>query len=88
MRLPHPPSSCAARLTTPCLRSWCTNGGRGTRIIPEGTITSVQFLQTDRYIQLSGTMDGTKLNIPANDDGGELDPHGADGNGQSGARGR
>lgn len=26
-------------------------------------------------------MDGTKLNIPANDDGGELDPHGADGNG-------
>ena len=31
----------------------------------------------------SGVGDLTKLNIPAGDSGGELDPHGADGNGEN-----
>lgn len=30
----------------------------------------------------SGIGDLTKINIPAGDSGGELDPHGADGNGE------
>ncbi|GAA5929787.1 hypothetical protein JCM1841_002648 [Sporobolomyces salmonicolor] len=36
----------------------------------------VHFQQTDKYIRKF-----TKMNIPAGDEGGELDPHGADGNG-------
>lgn len=32
-------------------------------------------------VQITGAGDLTKLNIPKGDDGGELDPHGADGNG-------
>ncbi|KAI5455164.1 hypothetical protein NCC49_002433 [Naganishia albida] len=59
--------------------SWCLKSGYGTRLIPQGAITGAHFVKTPTYIQLSGTGDLTKLNIPANDDGGELDPHGADG---------
>ncbi|KAJ9112127.1 hypothetical protein QFC20_002308 [Naganishia adeliensis] len=80
--------------------SWCLKSGYGTRLIPSGAITGAHFVKTPTYIQLSGTGDLTKLNIPASmslqyhefmvgglltilsrldDDGGELDPHGADG---------
>lgn len=34
-----------------------------------------------RFLQITGVGDLTKLNIPKGDAGGELDPHGADGNG-------
>ena len=33
------------------------------------------------YVQIMGYGDLTKINIPRGDSGGELDPHGADGNG-------
>ncbi|KAJ9126625.1 hypothetical protein QFC24_001654 [Naganishia onofrii] len=63
--------------------SWCLKSGYGTRLIPAGAVTGAHFVKTPTYIQLSGTLavrDGPSLlNIPANDDGGELDPHGADG---------
>jgi hypothetical protein len=36
-----------------------------------------------RTVSFSGWGDLTKLNIPKGDAGGELDPHGADGNGSS-----
>jgi len=55
--------------------------GYGTRLIPDGTITGAHFVQTPDYVQVTGVGDLTKINIPAGDDGGELDPHGADGNG-------
>ncbi|TFY68109.1 hypothetical protein EVJ58_g1204 [Rhodofomes roseus] len=61
--------------------SWCLRDGYGTRLIPDGTITGAHFVQTPDYIQITGVGDLTKLNIPVGDDGGELDPHGADGNG-------
>lgn len=61
--------------------SWCTKEGYGTRLIPEGTITGAHFIQTKSYVQITGTGDLTKINVPAGDGGGELDPHGADGNG-------
>ncbi|WFD33706.1 hypothetical protein MCUN1_000519 [Malassezia cuniculi] len=61
--------------------SYCTKSGRGTRLIPEGTLTSVHFIEAPNYVQVSGRGDLTKLNIMPNDSGGELDPHGADGNG-------
>ncbi|BGP55073.1 hypothetical protein JCM8202v2_002667 [Rhodotorula sphaerocarpa] len=42
---------------------------------------SEHFIRTKRYIQISGTGDFTKMKIGRGDAGGELDPHGADGNG-------
>ncbi|KAI0302391.1 hypothetical protein B0F90DRAFT_211012 [Multifurca ochricompacta] len=61
--------------------SWCIKPGYGTRLIPDGTITGAHFVQTPDYVQVTGFGDLTKINIPPRDAGGELDPHGADGNG-------
>ncbi|GAA5963502.1 hypothetical protein JCM3765_006259 [Sporobolomyces pararoseus] len=61
--------------------AWCTKAGHGTRLIPEGTLTGVHFTWAEKYVQITGTGKFTQMNIPAGDDGGELDPHGADGNG-------
>jgi hypothetical protein len=38
-------------------------------------------VKTPDYVQVTGVGDFTKINIPRGDAGGELDPHGADGNG-------
>lgn len=59
--------------------SWCTKPGHGSRLIPKGALTGVHMLRTPHYVQITGTGDFTKMNIPSGDDGGELDPHGADG---------
>lgn len=61
--------------------AWCTKEGRGTRLIPDGTLKGVHFVQTPDYVQITGQGDFTKMNVPAGDQGGELDPHGPDGNG-------
>ncbi|GAA5893786.1 hypothetical protein JCM5296_001133 [Sporobolomyces johnsonii] len=58
--------------------AWCTKDGHGTRIIPEGAIQGVQFMRTPHYVQVVGFIDQTKINIAADDYGGEMDPHGAD----------
>jgi hypothetical protein len=56
--------------------AWCTKPRNDARLIPDGTITGVSFLKTDFYVQLIGYGDLTRINIPAGDFGGELDPHG------------
>jgi len=61
--------------------SWCIKPGYGTRLIPDGAITGAHFVQTPGYVQVTGIGDLTKINIPKGDAGGELDPHGATGNG-------
>ncbi|KAF8524393.1 carbohydrate-binding module family 13 protein [Hysterangium stoloniferum] len=61
--------------------AWCTKSGRGTRTIPNGVLNGVHFVQTKDYVQVTGSGDFTKINVPKGDAGGELDPHGADGNG-------
>lgn len=61
--------------------AWCTKGGRGTRVIPDGTLISAHFVETPDYIQVTGTGRFVNMNIQDGDSGGELDPHGADGNG-------
>lgn len=61
--------------------AWCTKPRNDARLIPDGTIKSAQFLRTPTYVQVSGWWDGTRLNIRDGDDGGELDPHGATGEG-------
>jgi hypothetical protein len=58
--------------------AWCTKPGHGTRIIPAGTLTGVQFMKTPAYVQVTGTIKQQNINIASGDDGGELDPHGAD----------
>ncbi|ESK92439.1 macrofage activating glycoprotein [Moniliophthora roreri MCA 2997] len=61
--------------------AWCIKQGYGTRLIPDGAITGAHFVQTPDFVQVTGVGNLTLLNIPAGDQGGELDPHGADGNG-------
>jgi len=61
--------------------AWCTKSGRGARVIPKNTLKGVHFVKTPDYVQVTGVGDFTKINIPKGDAGGELDPHGADGNG-------
>ena len=58
--------------------AWCSKPGHGTRLIPAGALTGVQFLKTPDYIQIVGFIDQTKVNIADGDYGGEMDPHGAD----------
>ncbi|KAF9015836.1 hypothetical protein BDZ89DRAFT_1141886 [Hymenopellis radicata] len=53
----------------------------GTRLIPEGTITGAHFVQTSDFVQVTGVGDFTNITIPDGDTGGEVNPHGADGNG-------
>lgn len=59
--------------------AWCTKSGRGARVIPNGTLKGVHFVKTPDYVQVTGQGDFTKINIPAGDEGGELDNRGADG---------
>ena len=58
--------------------AWCTKPGRGTRIIPAGAITGVQFLRSPSYLEVIAFLDQTMLNLEPSDYGGELDPHGGD----------
>ncbi|KAL0577188.1 hypothetical protein V5O48_004786 [Marasmius crinis-equi] len=60
---------------------WEYRDGYGTRLIPDGAITGAHFVQTPDFVQITGVGNLTFLNIPAADEGGELDPHGQDGNG-------
>ncbi|KAH9846153.1 hypothetical protein C2E23DRAFT_697225, partial [Lenzites betulinus] len=78
---PQPGPGSAIKFTERIEVAWCTKDGHGTRLIPDGSITGAHFVQTPDYVQITGVGDLTKINIPAGDEGGELDPHGADGNG-------
>ncbi|KAJ6540314.1 hypothetical protein B0H19DRAFT_959665, partial [Mycena capillaripes] len=61
--------------------AWCSKKGHGTRIIPNGAITGLQLVRTPSYIQIAGTVNQALLNIVDSDLGGQLDPAGADGEG-------
>jgi len=58
--------------------AYCTKPGHGTRVMPAGTLKSVQFMRTSAYVQVSGKFDQRGIGLTAADTGGELDPHGAD----------
>lgn len=58
--------------------AWCTKPGYGTRVIPKGAITGVQFMKTPDYVQVTGYINQQLIDIASSDSGGELDPHGAD----------
>lgn len=59
--------------------AYCTQSGYGTRLIPDGTLTGVHFLRTNSFVQVTGRGNMTKIHIREGDEGGELDPHGANG---------
>ena len=61
--------------------AWCTQARNEARVIPDGTFTAVHLVRTPLYIQVQGWGDFTKINIADGDEGGELDPHGATGDG-------
>jgi len=58
--------------------AWCSKPGHGTRLIPAGALTGLQFIKTPDYVQAVGFIDQVAINIAADDWGGEMDPHGAD----------
>jgi len=57
---------------------YCTNSSHGGRPIAAGSIYQAQMIYTPEYVQITGLIDQTVLNITAGDYGGELDPVGAD----------
>jgi len=61
--------------------AWCSKAGHGTRVIPAGALTAVQFIQTPAYVQVTGLFNQQLLDMDPTDGGGEMDPHGADGRG-------
>ena len=61
--------------------SYCTKPGWGSRLIPDGTLTAVHTTKTNNYMQVIAKGNFTLINVAAGDPGGELDPHGADGEG-------
>ncbi|KAG8799927.1 hypothetical protein FRC16_004099, partial [Serendipita sp. 398] len=61
--------------------AYCTKGTHGTRVFPPGTFKGVHWVKTPDYVQITGQGDFTKIHVPKGDEGGELDNHGADGNG-------
>ncbi|KAF8180854.1 hypothetical protein BJ912DRAFT_814656, partial [Pholiota molesta] len=58
--------------------AYCTKPTHGTRVIPPGAITGLQWIKTSAYIQATGFIDNAALSLIETDTGGELDPHGAD----------
>ena len=58
--------------------SYCTRSGHGTRLIPQDTIQSAHFVHTDKFVQVTGRLDQTQINVKKGDSGGEMDAHGED----------
>ncbi|KAF9472027.1 hypothetical protein BDN70DRAFT_887459 [Pholiota conissans] len=58
--------------------AYCTKPTHGSRLIPPGAITGLQWMKTSAYIQVTGFINNTALSLDPTDAGGELDPHGAD----------
>ncbi|KAL7006594.1 hypothetical protein EMMF5_003760 [Cystobasidiomycetes sp. EMM_F5] len=61
----------------------CTNAKYGSRVLPPGAISGLQYITTPHYIEIIGFIDQTALNLKSDDYGGEEDPHGADGRGNA-----
>ncbi|GJJ15047.1 hypothetical protein Clacol_009322 [Clathrus columnatus] len=78
---PPNPNSSAIANTEQIEVAYCTKFGRGTRLIPDGTLKGVHFVKTPDYVQITGVGDLTTLNINNGDAGGELDSKGGNGNG-------
>ncbi|KAH7098683.1 hypothetical protein BKA62DRAFT_810109 [Auriculariales sp. MPI-PUGE-AT-0066] len=58
--------------------AWCTKPTHGARLIPDGTLTGVQFLRAPSYVAVTGFFNQANINIPHGHPGGELDSGGQD----------
>jgi hypothetical protein len=58
--------------------AWCTQPGHGTRIIPPGTFSGIQVLNTTQYRQIVAFTNQVNIDLTPTDYGGELDPRGQD----------
>jgi hypothetical protein len=58
--------------------AYCTKPYHGTRVIPQGSISGLQWMKTPGYIQVTGFIKNPGIGLDPSDEGGELDPHGAD----------
>jgi hypothetical protein len=58
--------------------AWCTKPGHGTRLIPAGAITGLQYMKTADYVQVTGFLNQEMMNMIAGHPGGEMDGGGAD----------
>jgi len=58
--------------------AYCAQDTHGARPIAPGAITGAQVVSTSAYLQIRGFIDNTAIGLAENDSGGELDPHGAD----------
>ena len=47
--------------------AWCTKSGRGTRVIPDGTLKGIHFIRTKDYVHVG---DFTKISVKKGDEGG------------------
>ncbi|KAF9274274.1 hypothetical protein BGZ68_000816 [Mortierella alpina] len=45
----------------------------GARILPTGLVQKVNFVKTDDYVQISGTINPAAYNLSASDEGGQYD---------------
>ncbi|KAM0790781.1 hypothetical protein ACM66B_004629 [Microbotryomycetes sp. NB124-2] len=61
--------------------AYCLNPARGGRQLPPSALKGMQMVKTNKYVQIVGKVDLTALNFDKVDEGGELDPSGADGAG-------
>jgi hypothetical protein len=50
--------------------AWCTKKGHGSRLIPGGAITGVQWLYAKNYVQVVGFIDQSKVGLKIDDEGG------------------
>ncbi|PPQ92149.1 hypothetical protein CVT25_008774 [Psilocybe cyanescens] len=59
--------------------AYCTKPYHGTRLIPPDAITGLQWIRTSAYIQVTGFIKNSGIGLDnTTGNGGELDPHGAD----------
>jgi len=58
--------------------AYCTKPTHGSRVMPAGTLTGVQFIRTPSYVEVTGFITEANLNIEGADGGGELDSGGQD----------
>ena len=50
--------------------AWCTQPTHGARLIPAGALTGIQFIKTPSYVEVTGHIKQTLVNVPDGDFGG------------------
>ncbi|KAI8389260.1 hypothetical protein BD560DRAFT_381059 [Blakeslea trispora] len=54
-------------------KPFCTDSSLGGGAFPDGFIKTAHYASTDNYVQVTGTMDGSKYTLSSSDGGGQYD---------------